>query len=43
MGYSDARVGLDNTNLLGQVSVESYLTFMTILFSRPSPFLAIDN
>lgn len=43
MGYTDSRVGLDNPDLPGQVSVESYLTFMATLFPRLSSFLAIDN
>ena len=33
MGYTDSCVVLDNMDLLGQVSVESYITFMgTLLF-----------
>jgi hypothetical protein len=32
MGYTDSRVVLDNMDLLGQVSVESYIIFMGTLF-----------
>ncbi len=43
MGYTDSRVVLDNMDLLGQVSVESYIIFMGTLIPRLSPFLEIDN
>ena len=32
MGYTDSCVVLDNMDLLGQVSVGSYITFMGTLF-----------
>ena len=32
MGYTDSCVVLDNMDLLGQVAVESYITFMGTLF-----------